>query len=217
MCSDHTTQGSKHFFPSYDEVVAFHGHSCIGLASGYQLTILAMTVLGVSKSEDEELVAVAETDACSVDAIQVVAGCTAGKGNLIIHDYGKHGISFYARNKKKAVRIISNLSNFTPNKEISKEINELRPKISSKTTTPKEEERFHSLTNQAIANILSACPEDLVTIQEIAYEPPEMAKIFQSIICDSCGESVADAKTNVINGKRVCIPCANKLINNILK
>ena len=211
MCSDHTTQDSKQSFPSFDEVVAFHGHSCPGLASGYQMAIRAMTALGVSRSEDEGLVAVSETDACSVDAIQVIAGCTAGKGNLIIHDYGKHGISFYAREQKKAVRVISNLSNFAPNKEISKEMNELRPKMSSRIATPEEEERFHSLMNQAVANILSACPEDIITIQEISYNPPKRARIFQSIICDSCGESVADAKTSVIDGKRVCIPCADKL------
>jgi formylmethanofuran dehydrogenase subunit E len=212
MCSENTTQDSKQPFPSFDEVVAFHGHSCPGLASGYQMAIYAMTVLGVSRPEDEDLVAVAETDACSVDAIQVVAGCTAGKGNLIIHDYGKHGISFYARNKKKAVRIISTLSNFTPNKDISKEMHELRPKISSGTATPKEEERFHSLMNQAIANILNTRPEDVVTIQEIPYEPPKKAEIFQSIFCDSCGESVADAKTSLVDGKRVCIPCADNLM-----
>jgi formylmethanofuran dehydrogenase subunit E len=212
MCSENTIQDSKQLFSSYDEVVAFHGHSCPGLASGYQMAILAMSVLDVSKPEDEELVAVSETDACSVDAVQVVAGCTAGKGNLIIHDYGKHGISFYARNKKKAVRVISNTRSFAPNAEISKEMNELRPKISSGMATAKEEERFHSLMNQTVANILNARPEDVVTIQEIQYEPPQKATIFQSIICDSCGEPVADAKTSLVDGKRVCIPCADNLM-----
>jgi len=212
MCSEHITQDSKQSYPSFDEVVAFHGHSCPGLASGYQMAIRAMTVLGVYKPEDEELVAVAETDSCSIDAIQVVAGCTAGKGNLIIHDYGKHGISFYAREQKKAVRVISNLGNFEPNKEISKEMNELRPKISAGTATPDEEKRFHILKNQAVANILSVSPEEVIILQEIPYDPPKRAQIFQSIICDSCGELVADAKTSLIDGKRICIPCENRLV-----
>ncbi|MCL2460335.1 MAG: FmdE family protein [Euryarchaeota archaeon] len=210
MCSDHTFLDSKQSLPSFDEIVAFHGHSCLGLASGYQMAIAAMTALDVSRPEDEELVAVAETDSCSIDAIQVVTGCTAGKGNLIIHDFGKHGVSFYARDKKKAVRVMINLEHIASHKEISKEMRELRPKISSETATPKEEERFYSLMNQAVATILSARPEDIVTIQEIAYDPPKKAQIFQSITCESCGESVADAKTRVIDGKRLCIPCADK-------
>ena len=39
----------------------------------------------------------AENDACSVDAIQVVLGCSVGKGNLLFHMRGKQAYSFYER------------------------------------------------------------------------------------------------------------------------
>jgi len=38
--------------------------------------------LGENRAEDEEIVAVVETDACGADAIQVRTGCTFGKGNF---------------------------------------------------------------------------------------------------------------------------------------
>ena len=201
-------------FPSFDEVVAFHGHSCIGLAIGYQVAIAAMNTLGTSRSEDEELVAVSETDACGVDAIQIVTGCTAGKGNLIIHDYGKYVTSFYSRSKQRAVRIISNVQTYTSKGDMAAVMETLRQKITAETATPQEEEQFHRIMEQMSVRIASARTEDVVLIQEIPYDPPQKARIFQSIICESCGEQVADAKTRIIDGKRVCIPCAERSTNS---
>ena len=43
------------------------------------------------RAEDEELVSIAENDACGVDALRCVTGCTFGKGNLIFRDYGRIG------------------------------------------------------------------------------------------------------------------------------
>jgi formylmethanofuran dehydrogenase subunit E len=48
----------------------------------------AMELLESFRAEDEELVAIAKNDACSVDALQCVTGRTFGKGNLLFRDYG---------------------------------------------------------------------------------------------------------------------------------
>ena len=45
-------------------------------------------------STDEEIVCVTENDACGVDAIQFITGCTFGKGNLLYRDRGKAGLQF---------------------------------------------------------------------------------------------------------------------------
>ena len=42
----------------------------------------AMNELDSIRAEDEEIVAIVENDACGVDALQCVSGCTFGKGNL---------------------------------------------------------------------------------------------------------------------------------------
>jgi len=214
MCTHHESQSTERNFASFEEVVAFHGHICLGLASGYQIAVAAMNTLDVSRPDDEELVAVAELDSCAIDAIQIITGCTSGKGNLIVHDHGKHVISFYSRTKQKAVRVASNLHTLTSEGELlsmSKLIGELRTKINSGKATPEEREELKNVMAKAAYEILSYRPEDIVSIQEIPFDPPQEAQIFQSIACDSCGELVADAKTKVIDGKRICISCREML------
>jgi len=66
----------------FQRCIDFHGHICPGLAIGFQAARILMERLGVEAAPDEELVARVETDACSADAIQVVARCTFGKGTL---------------------------------------------------------------------------------------------------------------------------------------
>ena len=90
---------------TWEDCAQFHGHKCPGLAIGYRAAVLAMEKLGLSEgSQDEELVCISENDACGVDAIQVITGCTAGKGNLIFHMTGKEAYSFYCRKSGKSIR-----------------------------------------------------------------------------------------------------------------
>ena len=92
----------------FQEVVKFHGHACPGLAFGFRVTRLALRELGIDRAADEELVAVVENNSCAVDAIQAMAGCTFGKGNLIFNDYGKQVYTFIRRSTGEAVRLAVN-------------------------------------------------------------------------------------------------------------
>ena len=94
---------------TWEDCVAFHGHSCPGLTIGYKAALYAIRLLDLSFSEDEEVVCISENDACCVDAIQVMLGCTAGKGNLLFHITGKMAFTFYNRETGKSVRIRSDL------------------------------------------------------------------------------------------------------------
>jgi formylmethanofuran dehydrogenase subunit E len=93
---------------SWKRCAEFHGHVCGGLAIGYQAARYAKELLETEFSKDEELVCVAENDACGVDAIQVLLGCSVGKGNLLFHMRGKQAFSFYDRNNGKSVRLVLN-------------------------------------------------------------------------------------------------------------
>ena len=68
-----------------EKCVAFHGHECGGLTIGYKAAIYAEKLLNITFSEDEDVVCISENDACGVDAIQVLLGCSVGKGNLLFH------------------------------------------------------------------------------------------------------------------------------------
>ena len=81
----------------WDKCVAFRGHACGGLTIGFQ---------ELDFSADEDVVCITENDACGVDAIQVLLGCSVGKGNLLFHLRGKQAFSFYNRKTGKAVRLV---------------------------------------------------------------------------------------------------------------
>jgi len=89
----------------WEDAVKFHGHACPGLAMGVRAGQIALKRLGVTRDCDEELIAISETDACSVDGIQVTTGCTLGKGNLFVKDYGKQVFIVGKRNTCKAVKV----------------------------------------------------------------------------------------------------------------
>ncbi|MDX9841570.1 MAG: formylmethanofuran dehydrogenase subunit E family protein, partial [Desulfobulbus sp.] len=73
--------------------IAFHGHSCPGLAIGMRAAEIAQQEM--AGAGPAGLVCVSETDMCGVDAIQFLTGCTYGKGNLLHRDYGKMAFSFH--------------------------------------------------------------------------------------------------------------------------
>ena len=79
----------------WQKCVAFHGHQCGGLTIGYKAALYAIELLGLTFSEDEQVVCIAENDACGIDAIQVILGCSVGKGNLLFHMAGKQACLLY--------------------------------------------------------------------------------------------------------------------------
>ena len=88
----------------WQKCAEFHGHVCPGLTIGYKAALYAIELLGLTFSDDERVVCVSENDACGVDAIQVILGCSVGKGNLLFHMRGKQAFSFYNRTTGKIGR-----------------------------------------------------------------------------------------------------------------
>ena len=90
----------------WNKCAEFHGHKCPGLATGFRVATEAMAKLGLDGPEaDEELVCVTENDSCAVDAVQVITGCTMGKGNLIYRGTGKMVFTFYCRKSGRGLRV----------------------------------------------------------------------------------------------------------------
>ncbi len=187
--------------------VQFHGHTCPGLAIGFQAAMILMKRLDVKKALDEELLAIVETDACGADAIQVMTGCTLGKGNFILKNYGKHAFSLMDRGRRKGIRVCLLPGLF----ESGPDYLSLSQKVQRDEASAKETERFKQLQQDRIQKILGAAPESLFKIEEIPADIPAKARIMESGICDLCGElTKADLLRNK-NGRRLCIPCAEGL------
>ncbi|HJK11703.1 MAG TPA: FmdE family protein [Methanocorpusculum sp.] len=187
----------------FADVVAFHGHSCGGLALGYKACELAAEKLGLHFSEDEEIVAVTETDSCTVDAIQVLLGCTAGKGNLFVNNWGKTAFSFYRRDNNTSIRLVAVPDAVPKNARMV----ELRPKIMDGSATPAEDEEYHRLLHEHVHEILVTPAEKLFIIKDAVQPLPKEAKIYNNVVCSVCGEQVADGLAKQIEGKYICIPC----------
>ena len=164
----------------WDACVAFHGHACGGLTIGYKAAVYAMELLGLTHAEDEAVVCIAENDACGVDAIQVILGCTAGKGNLLFHLRGKQAFSFYNRTTGKSVRLV------------------LRERPAGMT----REESFQYLQSKE--------PEELFDVKETKIPLPEKARIFDSVICEKCHERTGSNWIRLVNGKKYCIDCCRE-------
>ncbi len=190
----------------FSEVIEFHGHSCPGIAIGYRVAEIAICELLSSRAEDEELVAIVENDSCSVDAIQVVTGCTLGKGNLIFKDHGKHVYTFMNRQTGEAVRI-SLKKNMT---EMDPEFSIAQKKAFSPSATPEDMNRYIELRDKATNDLLEGLVEEFFKVESVEVEFPEEARIFKSIYCAKCGEPVAEHRARVENGEIVCLPCFNE-------
>ena len=190
----------------FNKCVQFHGHTCPGLAIGFQAARILMKRLGVQRAPDEELVAIVETDACGADAIQVMTGCTFGKGNFVFENYGKHAFSLVDRRKGRAVRVALRPNSF----EADPEYLLLSEKIRNDEASPIQLERFRQLQPERTKKILEADPGALFKIEEISSDIPPKAKIVESGICDVCGEPAKMDLLRQIKGQKMCIPCACK-------
>lgn len=185
--------------------IEFHGHICPGLSLGYIAAKEAMKLLEETFSSDEELVAIVETDACFADAVQVITGCTFGKGNFIYRDYGKLALSLLSRNKGKGVRICLRPEAFPSDEEHLG----LIKKVLEGRATEEERKRFQQLHAERSRRVLEQRPQDLFDIKEIEFEIPPKARIEKSLRCDACGEPTMASKLVELEGKRLCRGCTN--------
>ena len=161
----------------WEKTVAFHGHECPGLAIGFKACEAAMEKMGVSFSKDEEVVCITENAACGVDAVQVITGCTFGKGNLIYRGTGKMAFSFFKRNTGESLRMI------------------VKP---SKGDMDRQQRQ---------AYILNAAVDEIFSFSKPGFDLPEKARLFTSVACELCGESAPEHKIRINDGKRVCLDC----------
>jgi len=162
---------------NWEKSLQFHGHECPGLAIGVRASEAAIEKMELTFSEDEEVVCISENNACGVDAIQVLLGCSIGKGNLMIRLKGKHAYNFYDRKSLKTLRIL------------------LKPFV-------KEMDRA-----ERQRRILTDPLDSLFEFKEPVIPLPKKAEIYQTITCESCGEGTAEPFIRLKNGEKICLDC----------
>ena len=161
----------------WEKCAAFHGHVCGGLTIGFKAALYAIELLDLEFSDDEQVVCVSENDACGVDAIQVILGCSIGKGNLLFHMRGKQAFSFYNRRNGQSIRLM------------------LKPKPEGMTRA------------QSFDYYQACEPKDMFDVMPVRIQLPTEAKIFDSYTCECCGESTGANWIRIMGGKKVCLDC----------
>lgn len=187
---------------SFDDVVEFHGHVCPGLAIGYRVARAALDELG-QRAEDEELVTVVENDSCAVDAVQVMTGCTFGKGNLIYKDYGKQVYTFIRRPSGDTLRV--SVEWVSP--EETDEEKEAWSKYMGGDHSADVMGIVHRRKSKKIDAVLNASEEELFKMTRKKMELPHEARIYPSVRCALCEEKVMEPRARLKDGNIVCIPC----------
>ena len=181
----------------------FHGHTCPGLSIGYRASKATLDRLQEKRSEDEEVVAIVETDACGADAIQVLTGCTFGKGNFIFKDHGKQVFTLLSRKTGKGVRAALKAGAIEPTEEQKK----LMDRVRNGTANEAEKEEFQRLHLERSREILTRPLEEIFTVTEVDVILPEPARIEPSIPCAQCGEPTMASKLVERGSQQICQDC----------
>ncbi len=184
------------------KAIEFHGHWCPGLATGLRVAEYARRKLG--HNSDEEIVAVAETDMCGVDGIQVVTGCTVGKGNLIVENIGKVAFSFYRRGDGKAFRIVARPA---PAPKDPGEYRKLQDMSNAGALTEADRRRFMEIREERCRQIMEADFEDLFDVKQVLEPLPAHAPMVESVVCTVCGEKVMETRARLFRGDPICPHC----------
>jgi formylmethanofuran dehydrogenase subunit E len=161
------------------QAVEFHGHMCPGLALGLRVAELALAEFGRHGPENE-LVAVVETDMCPVDAIQLLTGCTFGRGNLVHLDYGKNVFTFTRPADGKALRMV------------------VRPE-----GWPGRESDPQALSRA----ILDGPLDRLLRVTPAGPNAPLRVRPLNQLTCVQCGETMLESRSRRFAGETLCIPC----------
>lgn len=190
--------------------IQFHGHICPGLIYGYRVAREARQLMSLRRSVDEEIVAICENDSCAIDALQVLLGTVAGKGNLIIKDFGKNAYTVLSRQKRLAYRFSRKTGYDYKGKEKS-EFEKLDAAVSTGTASETERKRLKKLK---IDDLLARPFPEIFTTRKVRFQEPLYAPLAPSLSCALCGEmTMATKMVKLKGGRQLCIPCSEKSRN----
>ena len=189
--------------------MALHGHKCPAMPLGLRVGAAAMNALGVERAKDGQLLALVELGinhcaTCFADGVQTITGCTFGKGNIKRLNYGKWALTLIDKKTSRAVRVSAKAEMMAANKQTDFFQKYRMKGIPASQIQPEDAEPL-------VERVLNVPQEQLVAIGEVfEYKVQEASHSFESFVCASCGEMVAEPYGRLLGDKKVCIPCRHK-------
>lgn len=188
---------------------AIHGHLCPFVSLGVKAGQYAMKFLDTGSTGMEEVVAIVECNNCFTDGIQVVTGCTFGNNALIFRDLGKTAVTVALRGNGRGVRLVVRpqyreemFARYPAAAPLFEKV------VVQRNATPEEEHHFHHIWPAMAHKELERPLEESLVIKEVSMKLPPYARIFATVVCSQCGESVMEPRIRLVQGQPTCLPCA---------
>ena len=179
-----------------------HGHKCPAMPLGLRAGAAAMNALAVGRARDKDLFAIVELGDdhcahCFGDGIQMITGCTFGKGNIRKTGYGKFAVTLVDRATGRSVRVVP-LAKAQMGMKQTRFFQEFRMKGIPASKVPDE------VVEPLIEQVMNAPQEQLLsTSDEFKTQVEKRNESFATAVCSRCGEMVVEEY--LLDG--VCIPC----------
>ena len=202
-----TVDSKKKIPDDLKRCVEFHGHICPGLVYGYRVAKEAIKLMKLRRSVDEEVVAICENDSCAIDALQVLLGTVAGKGNLIIKDYGKNAFTVLSRSKRQTYRF-SRKTHYDYKSKDKSVFDRLDAAVAAGSAS--EDDR-RNLKRLKVKDLLAQPFEQIFITTQVPFDEPLYAQLAPSEPCAICGEmTMATKMIKLSDGRKACMPCSQK-------
>ncbi len=188
-----------------------HGHKCPAMPMGLRAGAIAMNKLGVERAKDGQLVALVELGEnhcahCMADGVQMITGCTFGKGNIKQLGYGKFGLTLVDKATGRAVRVVPRAEGQMAVKQ-TPFFKEYREKGVPASQVPDE------VVQPLVDRVMNAPAEEMYRITEIEhFDLDELPHPFDSFVCERCGDMVVTSYGRIHGDRHVCIPCQEALL-----
>jgi formylmethanofuran dehydrogenase subunit E len=188
---------------------ALHGHKCPAMPMGLRAGAAAMNALAVPRAKDKDLIAILELGDdhcahCFADGVQMITGCTFGKGNIRKLHYGKFGLTLVDRATGRAVRVVP-IARAQMLMKQTKFFQEYRTKGIPASRVPED------VVDPLIEQVMNAPQDQILSVgAEFRTDVEKKAETFATRVCQGCGEMVVENYLRVVADQVVCIPCQEK-------
>jgi formylmethanofuran dehydrogenase subunit E len=184
-----------------------HGHKCPAMPLGLRAGAAALNALGVDRAQDGQLEAILELGDghcahCFADGVQMITGCTLGKGNIRKLGYGKFGVTLVERATGRRVRVVPRAEAQAASRQTPFFL-DYRMKGIPASQVPVE------MVEPLIQNVMNAPVDKILKVGEVEQGPvvPRQREQFSSFVCESCGDMVIESYGRIHGEHKVCIPC----------
>ncbi len=185
-----------------------HGHKCPAMPLGLRAGAAALDALGVARSTDGQLEAILELgdghcSHCFADGVQMITGCTFGKGNIRKLGYGKFGLTLVDRATGRRVRVAPRAEAQMGSRQSPFFLDYRRQGVPA-SQVPSE------VVEPLIQRVMSAPVGQLLKVGEVESGPVIVGsgETFDIFLCEHCGEVTVAAYGRTQGDRRLCIPCS---------